>query len=225
MYSKEELELERQRIRNADNTPVIQQPTSNRQIEAPNKRRRVIPNKRLCVMRYNNNSLIELITHINITDAIGVEFGSYDGGSAEVFLNSGKFKTLYCVDGWIDRTSLHKNEAIANINNTTTNAYEAERVFDTKMKDRPSCVKVKKLSYDAYDMFEDNTLDFVYIDSNHSYESVTRDIIHMLPKLKSGGILSGHDYGQKDFPGVKQAVDELLKNVITVEMEWIYRKL
>jgi hypothetical protein len=50
--------------------------------------------------------------------------------------------------------------------------------------------------------------DMVYIDAEHSYEAVKKDIKLWLPHVKPGGFISGHDYGHKRFPGVKQAVDE-----------------
>ena len=42
--------------------------------------------------------------------------------------------------------------------------------------------------------FPDRYFDFVFIDANHVYESVKADILAYLPKMKSGGVLAGHDY-------------------------------
>jgi hypothetical protein len=50
--------------------------------------------------------------------------------------------------------------------------------------------------------------DFVWIDGDHEYEDVKADILFYKSVLKSGGILSGHDYEEK-FPGVIRAVNEL----------------
>lgn len=55
--------------------------------------------------------------------------------------------------------------------------------------------------------FFKNNFDFVYIDGNHDYESVARDMKDWFPKLKSGGILCGHDYNETN-PGTKKAVNE-----------------
>lgn len=44
------------------------------------------------------------------------------------------------------------------------------------------------------DVFEDNSLDFVYIDGNHAYDWVKQDIQLWWPKLKKNGLLMGHDY-------------------------------
>lgn len=49
--------------------------------------------------------------------------------------------------------------------------------------------------------------DFVFIDADHGYEGVTRDILKLWPFLKSGGTMSGHDF-YDEHPGVKKAVGE-----------------
>lgn len=41
---------------------------------------------------------------------------------------------------------------------------------------------------------EDNSVDFVYIDADHSYDMVMLDIIKWQRKVRKGGIISGHDY-------------------------------
>ena len=53
---------------------------------------------------------------------------------------------------------------------------------------------VQKFSMDAVKDFEDNSLDFVYIDANHDFRHVTEDVEEWNKKVKPGGILYGHDY-------------------------------
>ena len=53
---------------------------------------------------------------------------------------------------------------------------------------------IRKYSMDALVDFEDGSLDFVYIDGNHAYEYVRDDIAGWITKVRSGGIISGHDY-------------------------------
>lgn len=55
-------------------------------------------------------------------------------------------------------------------------------------------VHVHNNSKDAANFFEDGLFDFVYIDGDHSREAVREDIISWLPKVKTGGMLSGHDW-------------------------------
>jgi len=78
---------------------------------------------------------------------------------------------------------------------------------------------IKKYSIDALDDFEDNSLDFVYIDGNHTLPYVCADIFGWERKVRRGGIIAGHDYAyirgykEKDNPPifdgchVKGAVD------------------
>jgi hypothetical protein len=58
--------------------------------------------------------------------------------------------------------------------------------------------------------FADEYFDWVYIDGNHLYEFVMRDLESYYPKVKSGGLIAGDDYGLKGWwdDGVKRAVDE-----------------
>jgi len=68
----------------------------------------------------------------------------------------------------------------------------------------------------AAELFNDQSVDAVYIDANHAYDFVKQDIEEWLPKIRPGGILGGHDYGDTKNPGVSQAVNELLENVIVL---------
>ena len=58
---------------------------------------------------------------------------------------------------------------------------------------------------DAVNRFEDNSLDFVYIDANHTEPFVTQDITEWSKKVRPGGVVSGHDYysGSKDNRGTR----------------------
>lgn len=53
----------------------------------------------------------------------------------------------------------------------------------------------------------DASQDIVFIDGDHSYEAVFADIRAWWPKVRLGGILCGHDYPHRRFPGVRRAVD------------------
>jgi SAM-dependent methyltransferase len=68
--------------------------------------------------------------------------------------------------------------------------------------------------------FTDSSLDACFIDADHSYVAVKADIEAWLRKVKSGGILAGHDIDEE---GVTKAVNELLPDVETVGRCWLYR--
>jgi hypothetical protein len=65
--------------------------------------------------------------------------------------------------------------------------------------------------------FADDSLDFAFIDGNHLYKHVRADIYAWWPKIKSGGLLTGHDYGidldAENIWGVQRAVDEFADGI------------
>lgn len=75
-------------------------------------------------------------------------------------------------------------------------------------------------SKQAVDFYQNGSLDFVFLDADHSYEAVSQDIRMWHRKVKTGGLLIGHDYGgftdRIGRTGVKKAVDEFFgeSNVI-----------
>ena len=154
------------------------------------------------------------------SNLIGVEIGSYAGESAEIFLKSNAFKKLYCIDPWemgYDPNDFAGDEGI----------YLAEKVFDEKFKNNPIVTKLKMKSFDASRLFELDSLDFVYIDGNHKYEFIKSDLMSYYPRVKKGGIISGHDYEWKGTPDVKRAVDEFFNKPPIKKYpdhSWIYIK-
>ena len=68
--------------------------------------------------------------------------------------------------------------------------------------------------------YPDQSLDFVFLDADHDYESVKADIAAWLPKVKPGGILAGHDY-MCGWPGVDRAVAEAFNAVTFQDNSWM----
>lgn len=66
---------------------------------------------------------------------------------------------------------------------------------------------IRGWTHDAAEQVEDASLDFVFIDADHSEEGCRRDIIAWLPKIKTDGWILGHDI---NWPGVRAAVDDLI---------------
>lgn len=54
--------------------------------------------------------------------------------------------------------------------------------------------------------FEDNSLDFVWLDADHTLQNLCREIMAWTTKLKPGGILAGHDLDNKSHPDVEKAL-------------------
>lgn len=80
----------------------------------------------------------------------------------------------------------------------------AERVKDFNVE------LIKGWSVDAASKFEDESLDWVYIDANHNFINVAKDLDAWVPKVKKGGIISGHDYIKRSNPSLGQHVVEVV---------------
>jgi hypothetical protein len=53
---------------------------------------------------------------------------------------------------------------------------------------------IRKPSIEAAADFKDESMDFIFVDGDHSYEGTLADCIAYYPKLKKGGFFCGHDY-------------------------------
>lgn len=86
---------------------------------------------------------------------------------------------------------------------------------------------IKGRSDEQYKVFKDDYFSMIFIDAAHDYKSVKSDLNNFYPKLKSGGIFAGHDYGEKTC-GVGEAVDEFVKEnnleLNTMTASWILIK-
>lgn len=80
---------------------------------------------------------------------------------------------------------------------------------------------VRQRSTEAAKLYPDKSIDFVFIDGQHTYAAVCADIDAWLPKVKPGGLLAGHDH---KFPPVTQAVLQRLGNAARRHgrNSWIY---
>lgn len=122
---------------------------------------------------------------------VGIEIG-IDRGEYGVTLCKAGLK-MYGVDSYI-RYDAYKKEG----------AYESH--YDDAVKNLTGYdyTIINKFSMDALDDFEDNSLDFVYIDGNHTLPYVAQDIFGWERKVKHGGIISGHDYAVVKGPRERQ---------------------
>ncbi len=80
---------------------------------------------------------------------------------------------------------------------------DARATFDRNTAGIPFLEVVQDESVAAAARFEDASLDWIFIDALHDYASVVADIRAWAPKLRPGGLLSGHDWGRA---GVTDAV-------------------
>jgi len=149
---------------------------------------------------------------------IGVEVGSMEGATAHKLLKYCPKLKLICVDLW--------KHDYAILSDYCKEIYvdwdfdEIKKKFDDNIKPFKRRVTILQgLSWEMADKVQDGSLDFVFIDADHSYESVKKDIIAWVPKLKPGGLLSGHDI---HLEGVLKAVKELTVNWTDTEVNHVW---
>lgn len=146
----------------------------------------------------------DLIHHYLKSNMIGAELGVFVGEFSEVILST-KPSIVYLVDlfsgisGSGDKDG--NNMVFVDMNLSYNRLLELHK--------NNKCVRVVKSStHDFLSSLADNSLDFVYIDADHSYEGVCSDINLSFFKVKSGGYIMGHDYVTPRFHGLVQAVQE-----------------
>lgn len=134
------------------------------------------------------------------TPLIGAELGVETGDNALYMLKTLNIKRLYLVDAYApyidgDESGLQRDPTeFYAVAQNTLKKYEEKIQF------------ILRFSEQAAELLPEN-LDFVYIDANHSYEYVKKDMEAYYPKIKSGGVIGGHDFSTP-FQGVMQAVTE-----------------
>jgi len=140
------------------------------------------------------------IEHLKNKNILAAEVGTHNGRHAKLLLKHlPNISKLYLIDFWKAYSDYPVQDYQSQDCEMTKNAFRGND-------------KVEIIAGDSVKVagrFADNYFDFVYIDAAHDHASVKNDILAWKPKVKSGGILAGHDYDYKDTPGVKQAVDEI----------------
>ena len=147
----------------------------------------------------NPNSVLGLIElcfdayHHNPNPQTWVEIGCFLGESTTIFSGFPFVKRIYSVDPFEQP-------------HPTVLEHAVERVNRIK-----KATLIKKTSYMYSKTVYDKTIDVVYIDGSHQFESVKEDLNIWNSKLKNNGLLCGHDYSKNTkWDGVVKAVDEFM---------------
>lgn len=113
---------------------------------------------------------------------VGAEVGVRAGGFSYRLCRNIPGLKLKCIDPW---RGFRRNEA-----------YQMDDYMERarKLMEPYNAELIRKLGVDAVRDVPNDSLDFVYIDAMHEFDSVMVDIITWSPKVKRGGIVSGHDY-------------------------------
>lgn len=144
----------------------------------------------------NRHVLLSHLTHGGRGCEIGVDQGDFTASIVDTLAPS----KLYLVDPW--SSERYGQEKYDGVVRRFAKEIEAESVEIIRAR-----------SEEAAALIEDGSLDWVYIDSDHSYATTKKELELYSAKLRPGGILSGHDYAQGNLRkalkyGVVEAVHE-----------------
>jgi len=127
-------------------------------------------------------------------ESLIVEIGSFKGKSsafmAVEIANSGKKIKFDC----IDPMKLLSHYATSAKNNPQEwEGYSADE-FHRRLEPVKDFYNLHQMTSDeAVKLYENNSIDFLMIDGDHSYDAVKKDIINWLPKMRPGGLIVGDD--------------------------------
>lgn len=162
------------------------------------------------------------ISEMPSCDGVFVEVGCWKGKSVAYLaveaINSGKQVMIYAVDTWAGSANEECHQKDPHVVAGTLYDLFLENVSELRKVISPMRMK----STEAAATFPDRSVDIVFIDAAHDYDSVCADINAWLPKVRPGGYLAGHDYPWSPDGGVKRAVDELLGEVEVTEGCWVF---
>jgi predicted O-methyltransferase YrrM len=139
-----------------------------------------------------------------IRSGIVVEVGVWKGRSLSAILDTCRANRnrLYAIDTWKPdlRDAGYQEAAVHDV--------EAIFVRNLCLLGHHATVEIiREDSVRASNQFPDRSVDLVFLDADHSYESVRKDLLAWFPKVAQNGVLCGHDYTTR--PGVRRAVDEM----------------
>lgn len=135
--------------------------------------------------RAGRGDLARLFSELGFTK--GAEIGVWTGGYSEELCLANPDLHLTCVDAWRQYKSYNE----AKNNQGRLDAAYQEALTRLRPYD---CTILRMNSEDAAARVPDASLDFIYIDANHAEDFVRQDLDLWVPKVRSGGIVSGHDF-------------------------------
>ena len=159
--------------------------------------------RRTLALVVDRRELPEVLNRRGLVGA-GVEVGVDRGEFSEQILNAWKGRLLISIDAWSPELDPHHDAA------GHEDHYISARGRLARFGGRSEIRRLASTSAAA--AVPPRSLDFVYIDASHDYDSVVADLDAWADRVRPGGLLCGHDYwdgirGGHPY-GVRRAVDE-----------------
>jgi len=152
----------------------------------------------------SSNGLLEVIKTLGY-NIIGCELGVCEGTNlCQILEHCDNISNMYAIDpylAYMDWCGAISEQRINECKDTAMNNL-------TKITQASKVTFLEMISNEAVSKIADDELDFVFIDGDHSYERASEDMLNFYPKVKSGGMFSGHDYS---LVGVNRALGEFLQ--------------
>jgi hypothetical protein len=152
-----------------------------------------------------------ILSRLPAGEVTGAEIGVFTGGLSRLLLERPDLH-LTMIDSWAGNGRDYIGDSGDWHARLSQAKQDESRKFAERVADefKPRAKVLPMASHEAALTVPDASLDFVFIDADHSYEGCKRDIELWSHKVKPGGLLSGHDYANTDFEdfGVTRAVDE-----------------
>jgi predicted O-methyltransferase YrrM len=139
----------------------------------------------------------------------GAEIGVMDGTHSLLYCQGIPGLELICVDSWVPFQTYRSGRVMK-----APHVMDHPLNYELAQKNLAgyNVTFMKMYSMDAVKQIPENSLDFVYIDANHYYKYVMEDLIEWSKRVRSGGIVSGHDYCLANTGDVIPAVNEYVQN-------------
>ena len=151
----------------------------------------------IAIPNVNRKDLAKLFRRLSFR--VGAEIGSESGIYSRDLCKCNPQAKVYLVDAWKAYKGYREYVTQSKIDTFYEKIQERLKTFS-------NYEIIKKFSMDAVKDFEDESLDFVYIDANHQFEYVVQDIGFWARKVRRGGIVSGHDYIRRTRPTATHVV-------------------
>lgn len=158
-------------------------------------------------MNNRNTILFDIVLDAFPEKGLWIELGSWTGKSAAYciveLINRNKLGKFVCVDTWEGGEEHQQHEFIT--------SGSLKELFKKNLKSVENYYEqIVSLSWDAAKKFDDNSVDFCYVDAGHTYDAVTKDLNAWWPKIKPGNYFAGDDY-TKGYPQLCQAVHDFFQ--------------